>query len=69
MTSNPFDEDGTFLVLRNSEAQYSLWPQHVPVPQGWDTVHGPARREECLEHIEQNWMDMRPASLVMGSRP
>jgi uncharacterized protein YbdZ (MbtH family) len=27
-------------------------------------VHGPATRAECLEHIEKNWTDMRPRSLV-----
>ncbi|MGA6161831.1 MbtH family protein [Amycolatopsis magusensis] len=64
-TTNPFDdEDGTFLVLMNDERQYSLWPNFAPVPAGWSTVHGPAGRRDCLDHIEQNWTDMRPASLV-----
>ncbi|MEX3106155.1 MbtH family protein [Streptomyces sp. V2] len=65
MADNPFDdEDGTFLVLVNDENQHSLWPAFADVPAGWHTVHGPAPRAACLEHIEREWTDMRPASLV-----
>lgn len=63
--SNPFDDaDGTFLVLVNDENQHSLWPQFAEVPAGWRTVHGPAARQECLDYVETNWTDMRPASLI-----
>jgi MbtH protein len=34
------------------------------VPAGWTVAHGPATRQECLDHIETHWTDMRPASLV-----
>jgi MbtH protein len=63
--SNPFDdEDGVFLVLRNEEDQYSLWPQRIDVPGGWQTVFGPDSREACLRYIDDTWTDMRPRSLV-----
>jgi MbtH protein len=63
--ANPFDDaDGTFLVLVNDEGQYSLWPEYLEVPAGWHTVHGPAARQSCVDHIEANWTDMRPKSLV-----
>jgi MbtH protein len=63
--SNPFDEtDGVFMVLANHDRQYSLWPKPIPVPDGWQIVHGPAARQECLDKIDQEWTDMRPASLV-----
>lgn len=63
--TNPFDDpEGVFLALINDEGQYSLWPDFAEVPQGWQAVHGPAARAECLEYIEQNWKDMRAASLV-----
>ncbi|MEU6595208.1 MbtH family protein [Streptomyces sp. NPDC046881] len=62
--SNPFDdENGSFLVLSNDEGQFSLWPEHVDVPAGWSTVHGPDGRQACLDHVERNWTDMRPRSL------
>lgn len=63
--TNPFDDpDGVFLVLVNAEGQYSLWPEFAEVPAGWDTVHGPAPRQSCLDHVEANWTDMRPRSLA-----
>lgn len=65
MSTNPFDdEDGTFYALRNDEGQYSLWPTFVDVPDGWTVTHGPADRQSCLDHVEANWTDMRPRSLV-----
>ena len=63
--TNPFDdESGSYIVLVNHEAQYSLWPERIPVPQGWQTVFGPDNQPKCLEYVEANWTDMRPASLV-----
>lgn len=63
--ANPFEDDeGQYLVLRNDEGQYSLWPNHIEVPAGWQQVFGEAGRQECLDHIEQTWTDMRPQSLV-----
>ena len=63
--SNPFDdEESVYLALRNAELQYSLWPEHIAVPDGWETAFGPAARAACLEFIEETWTDMRPRSLV-----
>ncbi|MFJ9523242.1 MbtH family protein [Kitasatospora sp. NPDC101801] len=63
--SNPFDdESGRFVVLVNSEAQYSLWPAQLDLPGGWGRVGAEGSRQDCLELIESAWTDMRPASLV-----
>jgi MbtH protein len=63
--TNPFDdEDGRFLVLRNYEGQYSLWPSFIDVPAGWHVVHEEDSRAACLQYIEDNWTDMRPNSLI-----
>ncbi len=65
MSTNPFDdENGTFYALRNDEGQYSLWPTFVDVPDGWTVAHGPADRRSCLDHVEANWTDLRPRSLI-----
>lgn len=65
MSTNPFDdENGTFYALVNDEDQHSLWPAFAPVPAGWTVTCGPASRQECLEHIETSWSDMRPRSLI-----
>jgi MbtH protein len=63
--TNPFDdENGTFIVLINEEGQYSLWPTFIDVPAGWNAVHEPATRKECLDYIDKTWTDMRPNSLI-----
>lgn len=65
MSTNPFDdENGTFYALVNDEGQYSLWPTFVDVPAGWAVQHGPDTRRACLDHIETNWTDLRPKSLI-----
>jgi len=63
--TNPFeDPDGTYLVLVNDENQHSLWPSFVDVPAGWTVAHGPDGRQACLDHVETQWTDMRPKSLI-----
>ena len=66
--TNPFDDpEGVFYVLVNDEGQHSLWPHFVPVPAGWEIVHGEDTRAACLEYIEANWTDMRPKSLIQAT--
>ena len=63
--TNPFENpDGSYRVLVNDEGQHSLWPAFADVPAGWTVAHGPATRQACLDHIERNWVDMRPRSLI-----
>jgi len=63
--ANPFEQaDDSFLVLRNDEEQYSIWPAFAAVPEGWCKVLGPSSREESIEYINLHWIDMRPRSLV-----
>ncbi|MEV0086651.1 MbtH family protein [Saccharopolyspora sp. NPDC050642] len=60
--TNPFDDPGAeYYALINDQDQYSLWPAAIDVPAGWSVAHGPADRESCVDHIEVNWTDMRPA--------
>jgi MbtH protein len=61
MTTNPFeDENGTYLVLTNAEGQFSLWPDGITVPDGWD-VALTASRADCLAYVEDRWTDISPA--------
>lgn len=63
--TNPFeDPEGTYLVLVNHEGQYSLWPSFAEVPAGWTVAKTEDTRQACLDHITENWTDMRPKSLV-----
>ncbi|ASP34111.1 MULTISPECIES: MbtH family protein [Stappiaceae] len=62
--TNPFDDpDGTFHVLVNDEEQHSLWPDFVAIPEGWRSVFGPGKRQDCLDYVNANWPDIRPKSL------
>ncbi|WP_431947437.1 MbtH family protein [Micromonospora marina] len=63
--TNPFeDPEAVYLVLVNDECQYSLWPEFLDPPAGWHAAHGPDTRAACLDYVQHNWTDMRPASLV-----
>ncbi|MFD9608441.1 MbtH family protein [Streptomyces sp. NPDC059083] len=53
---------GTQLVVRNHELQYSLWPADRELPAGWEPEGFSGERQECLDHIERTWTDMRPLS-------
>ncbi|MGM1058021.1 MbtH family protein [Saccharothrix sp. Mg75] len=67
MSVNPFDdENGSFYVLVNDEGQHSLWPASIPVPPGWSVGFGEDSRAACLDHVERNWVDMRPRSLQVA---
>jgi MbtH protein len=55
--------DMTYVVVRNDEEQYSIWPAGREIPAGWTTDGTQGSREECLAHIERVWTDMRPRSL------
>lgn len=52
-----------YTVVVNGEEQYSIWPAERTIPEGWDDAGFSGSREECLEHVEKVWTDMRPASL------
>lgn len=55
-----------FLIVVNAELQYSIWPDHRPLPDGWQAVGSAQTQAECLDWIEQNWTDMRPLSLRLA---
>ncbi|MFI6152799.1 MbtH family protein [Kitasatospora sp. NPDC051170] len=56
--TNPFDADGEFLALVNSQGQHSLWPVFAAVPAGWGVAHGPCGRADALAWITAHWTDL-----------
>ncbi|MCC5575690.1 MULTISPECIES: MbtH family protein [Microtetraspora] len=58
--------DDHFLVVRNDEEQYSIWPSGRTLPAGWHDAGFSGAKQECLDHIETVWTDMRPLSLRQG---
>ena len=57
-------EDTTiYMVVVNHEEQYSIWPADRELPLGWTDTGFHGTKEQCLQHIEEVWTDMRPRSL------
>ncbi|MDT7797558.1 MAG: MbtH protein [Actinomycetota bacterium] len=56
-------DDIEFQVLVNDEGQYSLWPLTNEVPAGWRADGFRGGRQECMDHVDEVWTDMRPLSL------
>ncbi|MFC4590808.1 MbtH family protein [Sphaerisporangium corydalis] len=52
-----------YRVVANDEEQYSIWPAGRTIPDGWRETGFSGEKQECLDHIDQVWMDMRPRSL------
>jgi len=56
--------DGTlYRVVVNHEEQYSIWPAHRENAPGWQDAGMSGTRQECLDHVQEVWTDMRPLSL------
>jgi MbtH protein len=56
-------EETRFLVVVNDEDQYSVWAADLAIPDGWRPEGTDGTRQECLNHIDDVWSDMRPKSL------
>jgi MbtH protein len=52
-----------YAVVMNHEEQYSIWAKGREIPRGWRAVGKEGHKSECLEYIDQVWVDMRPLSL------
>ncbi|MEV6766572.1 MbtH family NRPS accessory protein [Streptomyces sp. NPDC051105] len=51
------------VVVVNAEEQYSIWPAHRDIPEGWRALDFRGDKSGCLDYIERTWTDMRPLSL------
>jgi MbtH protein len=61
------DDPRRYVVVRNDEDQYSIWPDDRDVPAGWQPVGRSGSKSECLSAITELWTDMRPRS-TRGNR-
>ncbi|MGW4666393.1 MbtH family protein [Streptosporangium sandarakinum] len=57
-----------YLVVVNDEEQYSVWRSGKQIPTGWHGEGFTGTKDECLEHINEVWTDMRPRSVRNGDR-
>ncbi|AEF55565.1 MbtH family protein [Marinomonas posidonica] len=61
MSDSIFDDESIlFLILINAQKQYSIWPNILPIPDGWLADNGPMSRKKCMDWLEANWTDLRP---------
>ncbi len=57
------NDDADYQVLVNDEEQHSLWPLGKELPEGWRRAGKEGSRQECMDHVDAVWTDMRPRSL------
>lgn len=57
-----------FVVVRNDEEQYSIWPAEREIPAGWQDAGFTGAKADCLAHVDEVWTDMRPRSLRESAR-
>ncbi|MBT2385847.1 MbtH family NRPS accessory protein [Streptomyces sp. ISL-11] len=67
MTTAEEADSTTCAVVVNDEEQYSIWPAGNPVPAGWRATGFRGGNAECLAHVAEVWLDMRPLSLRRAS--
>jgi len=58
-----FEHVKELAVVINDEEQYSIWPAHRKLPDGWQPAGKTGTFEECIRYIDEVWTDMRPKSL------
>lgn len=56
-------DEAEYIAVVNDEKQYSIWPADRDLPLGWRDAGKSGTRQECLDYIEEVWVDMRPLSL------
>jgi MbtH protein len=59
-------DDRIYAVVVNHEEQYSIWLAGADIPAGWQAEGTTGTRQQCLDHIDQVWTDMRPLSLRLA---
>ncbi|MFE2108149.1 MbtH family protein [Kitasatospora sp. NPDC059463] len=60
---SPTNPEAPYLVVVNDEEQHALWPAAAPIPAGWRAEGFAGTEEECSDHVDRVWPDIRPLSL------
>ena len=56
---NNAEANEDYLVLRNGQGQYSLWPSMTDIPAGWEAVDFSGSKQACMSYVDQHWTDMQ----------
>ena len=57
------EDNRIYKVVVNHEEQYSIWLADKENPFGWQDIGKSGLKQECLDHINKVWTDMKPLSL------
>ncbi|GAA2649746.1 MbtH family protein [Streptomyces aculeolatus] len=60
------EDDRQYDVVVNDEEQYSIWFAGRDLPPGWSRAGHTGTRQDCLDHIDRVWTDIRPLSVRRG---
>jgi len=63
MASDEQEDTRQYTVVINHEEQYSIWLTGKQIPAGWRSVGKEGLKADCLQYIDEVWVDMRPLSL------
>ena len=63
MNRDKDDDTTVYTAVVNDEDQYSIWPAHKPMPDGWRDAGKTGPKSDCLDFVKEVWTDMRPLSL------
>jgi MbtH protein len=61
--------DASCKVVINDEEQYSIWQADRDNAPGWYDEGFSGSRQECLDYIDETWMDICPRSVRVGLSP
>jgi MbtH protein len=55
MPSDEEQDTTIYTVVANYEEQYSIWPKHKAIPEGWKAVGKEGLKPECLQYVPALW--------------
>jgi MbtH protein len=52
MRADDDNDQVEYRVVINHEEQYSIWPAHKEIPNGWRDAGKQGSKADCLAHVE-----------------
>jgi MbtH protein len=57
MPSDEEEDTTVYTVVINRQEQYSIWPKHKEILQGWKAVGKEGLKPECLQYVDELWTE------------
>jgi MbtH protein len=62
------EETRVFKVLVNGAGQYSLFPEALPTPGGWQDAGKVGAEADCVAYVDEVWTDITPGATGTADR-